>query len=159
YRFSIEWSRIEPSRGIFSSVALANYQAMVDALRARGMEPIVALNHLSLPAWILTPPRWMAYVVAHAPSADAADPDYKQSLRGWEPSDTISGYVNYVKFVVGPLNGVRYWITFNEPMSTTILTGYLASVFPPGFLGDGSRALTAIENIVAAHAQAFLAIK
>jgi hypothetical protein len=73
--------------------------------------------------------------------------------------DTITAYLNYVRFVVTSLPSVRYWITFNEPMSTSILTGYLASVFPPGFLGDGTRALNAIKNIVAAHAQAFLAIK
>src|SRR5262249_57350265 len=94
----------------------------------------------------------MVYTAAHAPSAYAADPDYNQSLRGWETTDTISAYVNYVNYVVGSLTGVKYWITFNEPMSTAILTGYLASVFPPGFLGDGSRALVAIQNIVATHA-------
>jgi beta-glucosidase len=155
YRFSIEWSRIEPSRGNFDGVAVANYQAMIDAVRARGMEPIVALNHLSLPSWVLTPPRWTDLFGG----ADANDPNYLGSLRGWDNSDTITAYLEYVEFVIGTIKNVRFWISFNEPMSTSILTGYVASVFPPGFVGYCDGAVNAIRNIVAAHAQAFLAIK
>ena len=158
YRFSIEWSRVEPTRGTFDPAALANYQAMIDAVRARGMEPFVVLSHLSLPAWVLTPPR-ERHNTFLLPGASGADPDYLQSLQGWETSDTVDEYVQYAEHVVTELDGVRYWITFNEPLATTILTGYIASVFPPGFLDDGARALVAIENLVTAHARAYESIK
>ena len=140
-------------------MVLTNYQAMIDAIRARGMEPIVVLSHLSLPAWVLTLPQSKGDTVAHEAGADASDPDFKNSLRGWEASETIDAFVDYVEHVVSGLNNVRYWITFNEPLATTILTGYIASVFPPGFLGAGLRAVSAGLNIIDAHAKADESIK
>ena len=154
YRLSIEWSRIEPVSGRFDATALGNYQMMIAAIRAHGMEPIVVLNHLSLPAWVQTPPR-QSVIKCCDPGASDADPDYKSSLRRWATTDTVDAYVRYVEFAVAALIGVRMWITFNEPLATTVPTGYLASVFPPGFLGDGNKAKTAIHNIVTAHARAF----
>ena len=144
---------------MFDTAAIANYQAMIDAVRARGMEPFVVLSHLSLPAWVLTPPRLKVYTAAHEAGASDSDPDYQRSLRGWESSTTVDEFVSYVEYVVSTLHGVSHWITFNEPLGTTVLTGYLASVFPPGFLGDGAKALAVIQNLVTAHARAFETIK
>ena len=158
YRFSIEWSRIEPNRGRFDTIALGNYQMMIAAVRTHGMEPIVVLNHLSLPAWVQTPPRESINTCCD-PGGYDGDPDYKNSLRGWETTDTVDAYVRYVEFVVSSLaNNVSWWITFNEPLATAIPTGYLAGVFPPGFLGDGGKAMTAIHNIITAHARAYESI-
>lgn len=47
YRFSIEWSRIEPNEGEFSSVAIQHYHDLILELRANGMEPMVTLHHFS----------------------------------------------------------------------------------------------------------------
>ena len=43
YRFSLEWSRIEPEEGEFSRAALDHYRRMVDGCRERGLTPIVTL--------------------------------------------------------------------------------------------------------------------
>ena len=43
YRFSLEWSRIEPEEGEFSRAALDHYRRMVDGCRDRGLTPIVTL--------------------------------------------------------------------------------------------------------------------
>ena len=62
-RLSIEWSRIFPTEtdnadGYEALAALADadnvahYHAMFQALRARGLEPLVTLNHYALPTWI-----------------------------------------------------------------------------------------------------------
>lgn len=160
YRFSIEWSRIEPSRGRFDSNALGNYQMMIAAVRANGMEPIVVLNHLSLPAWVQTPPREASYTccVGTVGGKDK-DPSYLNSLRGWETIATVDAFVRYVEFVVSAFaKSVSWWITFNEPLMTSIPTGYLAGVFPPGFFGDGRKAKIAIHNIIMAHARAYESI-
>jgi hypothetical protein len=45
YRFSIEWSRIEPQPGEFDEEALALEVERVEALRALGIEPVVTLLH------------------------------------------------------------------------------------------------------------------
>ena len=39
YRFSIEWSRIEPEEGESSRAALAHYRRIVDGCRDRGLTP------------------------------------------------------------------------------------------------------------------------
>lgn len=52
YRFSVEWARIEPEPGRFSSSALDHYQRCIDACLARGVEPVLTLQHFSLPLWV-----------------------------------------------------------------------------------------------------------
>ena len=158
YRLSIEWSRIEPVPGSYDATALGNYQMMIAAVRAHGMEPVVALNHLSLPAWVQTPPRDTAYTCFFFPGGNDGDPGYLASLKGWETTATVDAYLAYVEYVVTNLHNVTWWITFNEPLGTTVPVGYLASIFPPGFLGDGRRGMTAIHNIIEAHARAYESI-
>jgi beta-glucosidase len=56
YRFSVEWSRVEPTLGS-NSIALEDYYVpLVQELRQRGMTPVVTLSHLTLLSWVLTPP-------------------------------------------------------------------------------------------------------
>jgi beta-glucosidase len=52
YRFSLEWSRIEPEEGEWSSVALDHYRAMCLGCRERGIEPIVTFHHFTTPRWL-----------------------------------------------------------------------------------------------------------
>jgi|SRR5690625_4263567 len=41
YRFSLEWSRIEPIEGSFSRAELAHYRRMIEACFAHGVTPVV----------------------------------------------------------------------------------------------------------------------
>ena len=45
YRFSLEWSRIEPEPGLFSSAMLDHYKALIEGCRSRGVTPVVTFNH------------------------------------------------------------------------------------------------------------------
>ncbi|PIZ56565.1 MAG: hypothetical protein COY22_00630, partial [Candidatus Tagabacteria bacterium CG_4_10_14_0_2_um_filter_40_13] len=45
YRFSIEWSRIEPEEGKFDEKEIEHYRQVISALKERGMEPFVTLWH------------------------------------------------------------------------------------------------------------------
>ena len=49
YRFSVEWSRIEPEPGEWSHAAVAHYRRLCEALLARGIEPTVAFHHFTTP--------------------------------------------------------------------------------------------------------------
>src|SRR5690606_25949629 len=49
FRFSVEWSRIEPSLGVWDPAAINHYKAYVSGLKKRGIEPVVTLFHFSLP--------------------------------------------------------------------------------------------------------------
>jgi beta-glucosidase len=59
YRFSLEWSRIEPEAGLFSIAMLDHYQAIIDGCRQRGMTPIVTFNHYSAPRWFAAAGGWV----------------------------------------------------------------------------------------------------
>ena len=49
FRISIEWARIEPERKQWDQEVLDNYRRMLLSMREKGLEPIVTLNHLTLP--------------------------------------------------------------------------------------------------------------
>ena len=52
YRFSLEWSRIEPEPGYFSLAELDHYRRVVETCLEPGVTPVVTYNHFTLPRWI-----------------------------------------------------------------------------------------------------------
>ncbi|WP_102159196.1 family 1 glycosylhydrolase [Zhihengliuella halotolerans] len=60
YRFSIEWARIEPVEGEFSTAALDHYEAVVDGCRRRGLAPLVTFSHFTAPHWFAAKGAWLA---------------------------------------------------------------------------------------------------
>jgi beta-glucosidase len=58
YRFSIEWSRIEPAEGQFSQAYLDFYSRMIDGCLARGLKPVVTFNHFTVPIWFAAKGSW-----------------------------------------------------------------------------------------------------
>jgi beta-glucosidase len=58
YRFSIEWSRIEPAPGQFSQAMLDLYSRMIDGCLKRGIAPFVTFNHFTAPAWFAGLGHW-----------------------------------------------------------------------------------------------------
>lgn len=99
YRFSIEWSRIEPERGFVSRAEVDHYRRMVEAAREFGLEPIVTLMHFTVPRWFARDGFWRA--------ADAAE--------------LFARYTEAALPVVS--DGVRYVCTINEPNIAAMLAG------------------------------------
>ena len=60
YRFSLEWSRIEPEPGYFSRAALDHYRRMLECCLNLGVMPVVTLNHFTLPRWMAGEGGWLA---------------------------------------------------------------------------------------------------
>jgi len=58
YRFSVDWSRIEPVEGEFNVEALEYYLDFIKKLRAAGIEPFVTLWHWPLPLWLKDQGGW-----------------------------------------------------------------------------------------------------
>ena len=50
YRFSLEWSRIEPEEGEFSRAALDDYRRVIGACRDRDLVPVVTFHHFTVAA-------------------------------------------------------------------------------------------------------------
>jgi beta-glucosidase len=60
YRFSVEWARVEPSPGVFSSEGLDHYEAIVDHCLSLGLAPVVTFNHFTSPHWFAARGGWLA---------------------------------------------------------------------------------------------------
>ncbi len=52
YRFSLEWSRIEPAEGEFSNAAMDHYRRICAACRERDIVPVVTFHHFTIPKWL-----------------------------------------------------------------------------------------------------------
>ena len=97
YRFSLEWSRIEPAPGEFSSVQLDHYRRVAATCRAHAITPVITFNHM-------TCPRWFA------------------QQGGWEnpnSPDLFARYCSYASKGVADLAGVA--ATLNEPNIALLL--------------------------------------
>lgn len=98
YRFSIEWSRVEPAEGEFSEEALAHYGAVIDGCIARGLAPIVTFNHFTSPHWFAARGAWL-------------DP---------ESPELFARYAALLTERFG--DRIRLVVTFNEPDLPEMLT-------------------------------------
>lgn len=107
HRFSIEWSRIEPEEGKFDEKEIEHYRKVIQALRARGMEPFVTLWHWTQPVWI-------------------------SDIGGWENKKTVGYFLRFIEKVAREFkNDAIYFIVLNEPNIYTAF-GFVKGTHPPG---------------------------
>jgi beta-glucosidase len=134
FRFSLEWSRIEPKPGVIDWQAVGKYRRMMKAMRDRGMTPIVTLLHYTYPAWV--------------------DEMAPKGRGGWESTRAVDAYVRYVDFVAREFGSdIRYYLTFNEP-TVMVEGGYLVGMWPPG-KADVAAFTRASLNVIKAHSRAY----
>jgi beta-glucosidase len=130
HRFSIEWSRIEPSEGNWNIEVLAHYRDVIRALRERALEPIVTLHHFTNPTWF-------------------------SRSGGWLRSDSATVFARYVEYMVTNLGAeVKYWLTVNEP-TVYVAQGYISGEWPPFVKSDWIKAAIAFRNLARAHVCAY----
>ncbi len=133
YRFSVEWSRIEPAEAEMSRAALDHYRRLCGALRERGIEPVVTFHHF-------TTPRWLA------------------DLGGWESGAAVERFGRFAEVVAGALGDVMSRAcTINEP-NVVAAMGWLAGMFPPGKTDKDLSRLVA-QHMIAGHRIAVEAIR
>ena len=165
-RIGIEWARIEPEKGVWDQNAMDHYKQMISSMRNKSLIPVITLNHLTLPTWILTPPSRFTKKIGQSllpsplrnlPLSDPPPEDpFWKSLRGWENEETVREFIKFVTTVVQELKDqVDFWITITEPVASIIGIGYIAGLWPPGFFLDGDRAKKVLHNLIEAHVQAY----
>ena len=133
YRFSVEWSRIEPEEGEWSAAAVDHYRRQCRALRARGIEPTVTFHHF-------TTPRWVA------------------AQGGWEDPATADRFAAFCGRLAGELgDDMARACTINEP-NIVATVGWLLGFFPPGKT-DADLRLRVNDVFVDAHRKAVDAIR
>ena len=133
FRISIEWSRIEPEEGKFDEKEIEHYRKVIEAIRARGMEPFVTLWHYTLPLWL----------------ADK---------KGIINKNFPVYFSRYAKLMAERFSDLcKFWITLNEP-SVVISHSFLAGIRPPQ-KKNLYLAWKAYRKIMTAHNLAYDEIK
>lgn len=138
FRFSVEWARVEPERGVVSAEALDHYEAMVDGCLQRGLAPLVTFSHFTAPHWFAAAGSWAA---ADAPARFAEQCDRVMARFG---------------------DRIAYGITLNEPNLEQLLQA--GAKLPPEaetlksqMLAAAARAAGsatyASANVIPAHQQ------
>ncbi len=106
-RISIEWSKIERQKGVFDVAAMNHYIAYIDALKKRGIEPVVMLFHHTWPVWF-------------------------GEKGAFEKAENVQDFVDFAVYVFKKLHHkVKMWMTLNEPEGY-IMQGYFRGEYPPG---------------------------
>jgi beta-glucosidase len=126
YRFSIEWSRIEPAEGEFSKAALDHYRRLLAGCHERGIVPVVTFHHFAIPLWL-------------------------SRRGGFEALDAPERFAKYVERAAASLGDLIGWAcTINEPNVIGAM-GYTVGDYPPGVKDDLTRHLAVNEAMVRSH--------
>jgi beta-glucosidase len=133
YRFSIEWSRVEPREGVWNEEAWARYGDLVRQLRGAGITPAVTLLHFTLPVWM-------------ADRGGVAAPDFPERF---------SRFAAEAGRRLGP--DVDLWITLNEP-NVQMYMGYVLGAWPPQKKSP-PEAVRAFAGLLRGHAAAAAALR
>ncbi len=134
YRFSLEWSRIEPAEGEFSIAALDHYRRMCASCHDASIVPVVTFHHFTIPLWLA-------------------------ARGGWEAPDAPDAFARFVARAAAHLGAVVGWAcTINEP-SVVGAMGYMVGTSPPGVKDDLIRHLAVNEAMVRAHRLAVEALR
>ena len=130
-RTSIEWARIEPSRGVWDEEELERAFQKFQFMVRNDVGVIVNLNHFTLPSWV----------------ADGGS---------WENDELPALFAEYVGKVAQKFKplGIAYWMTFNEIMPL-VAEAYVNGHYAPYEKGNFEGAMIARRNIIHAHHLAY----
>lgn len=129
YRMSIEWSRIEPEKGIFNNDAIEHYRSELKMLIENNIVPLVTLYHFSHPIWFEDMGAW----------------DSKEAV------DCFNRFTEKAITVFGDL--VSDWVTINEP-NAYLDSVYCAGNFPAPNLNIAAY-FKAMRKLALAHIEAY----
>ena len=133
YRFSIEWSKVEPKQGMYNEIALKHYEDVCKELIKHGIKPVITLHHYTNPIWFA-------------------------QLGGFEKEKNIIHFVNFCSKIFERLHPyVHLWLTFNSPTSY-VARAYHAQLAPPG-KQDMQLMQDVLKNMLEAHVQTYQSLK
>ena len=168
FRMSIEWSRIFPnsteavdiSNGVTPEVlaqldALANadevahYSDQLAAMHAAGLDPMVTINHFTLPLWVHNPAQ------ARVKELFGLTP---QTAGGWVSSSTVTEFEKYSAYLAWKYGDqVTNWVVLNEPVNSMLTSYYaipFATNFPPALVRTDLVAV-GLRNEAAAYSASY----
>ena len=129
FRFSIEWSRIEPEPGKFNEQEIEHYKKYLGSLKSRGIATMVTLHHFTSPAWFA-------------------------KTGGWSNKKSVFYFARFTQKMLKELGDlVDFWLTINEPLIYTTVS-YLQGRWPPK-KRNPILVLKVIKNQITAHKKVY----
>ena len=129
FRLGVEWSRIEPARGVFNNGVIRHYRQMLEYMISKGIEPMLVLHSFADPVWFM-------------------------DIGGFESEKCADIFLHYVKKAVESFGDlVSEFITMNEP-NTYAINGYFYGCFPPGKQSYKTYR-TVLTNMARCHMSAY----
>ena len=126
YRFSLEWSRIEPAEGEFSIAALDYYRRICAACRERDIVPVVTFHHFTIPTWLA-------------------------ARGGWEAADAPETYARFVTRAGAHLGDLIGWACTINEFNLIGVRVYDLGSSTPGIKDGFVRHMAVNEALVRAH--------
>jgi len=134
FRFSVEWSIIEPQKGHINELALQRYQELCQKLLDNDIQPMVTLHHFTQPKWF-------------------------DDIGGFENRENLEYFGKFCeKIAEYTPKGVKHFCTINEPNIHTFL-GYILGWAAPGKTTNFSLGVQVFSNLLNAHQIAYNTLK
>ncbi len=112
YRFSIEWSRIQPTAHNFDESAIAHYVAMAQYCQDHNIKPTICLHHYSDPIWFM-------------------------EQGGFTQKNNLQQFETYCQKMYEALRPyVSQWIVISQPVAYAVKS-YKAGMMPPFLTNSG----------------------
>lgn len=140
YRFSLEWSHIEPREGEWNDVNFQVYVNLCQHLRDNGIIPMVTLHHFSEPVWF-------------------------HDKGSFEKEENIQAFLNFAEKaflrltqLYGGKPLVEHFCTINEP-AIEAFSRFVRGAFSPGVHFNFKRAADFLKGALKAHCLAYEILK
>ncbi len=140
FRYSIEWSKIQPHKNDeFDEDAMQHYIDYTKALIDAGLEPMPTLFHHAWPLWF-------------------------DELGAFEKAENIEYFVQFALYVfeafkkAGLLEHTKLWLTFNEPAGYAA-GAYIDGRYPPNKKYAVLQCGTVLKNMLDAHCEIYKKFK
>jgi len=133
YRTSLDWTRIEPEKGMYDRQAVEDVRIMLDSAKRRGITVWLTLHHVNQPHWF-------------------------SRMGGFTDSKAFSYWHKFVEMIARELGkDAPYWIPVHEP------TTYAAGAFLVGQYTPGKKRLDKFSEMMVkvheAHGDAYRILK
>jgi beta-glucosidase len=129
YRFGIEWSRIEPEKGVFDEKAMEHYVKEIKLMLSSNIHPLVTLHHFTNPMWF-------------------------EKIGAFETEASIPLFKEFVIYVTEHLKELcTDYVTINEP-NVYATNGYVYGTWPPGEKSI-IKAMKVMKNLTLCHITAY----
>ena len=129
YRFGVEWSRIEPSEGVFDVEVIEHYREEIEYMISRGIRLMLTLHHFTNPLWF-------------------------EDMGGFTNKKSVDIYMRFAERMIDAVGDlVEDYVTINEP-NVYATNSLFYGTWPPE-RKSLSALVKAFSNMTACHIRAY----